>query len=83
MIKKTLVNGIYDTCPTYGPQVYMPKRQVVVTDGVVSFVDKEHCSYEYNVISFFDVNNIYFKETKMSSIVTRDHDTRDFVYYEK
>ncbi len=81
MSRQILTDGVYDTCPTYGPQVYMPMRQVWVRDGVVEFVDKEHCQYTYSVSSFFDVNNIYIKETKQTSRVVKDLETNDYVYF--
>lgn len=80
MNKRILENGVYDTCPTYGPQVYMPMRQVIVKDGAVEFVDKEHSRHVFNVGHFFDVNNVFNCDTKESFVVTYNNETNQYQY---
>lgn len=67
-----LADGVYETCPKFGPQIYMPKRQVVVKDNRVSFVVNEGPVWSWHVSSFFDVNNIWDKETGKSHPVEED-----------
>lgn len=68
-----LADGIYDTCPKFGPQVYMQRRQVIVKDNSVSFIDKnDGRDWSWYVPNFFDVNNIWDKETGKSHVVSDD-----------
>lgn len=68
---RELADGVYDTCPTYGPHVYMPERLVRVKGNIVHFViddiiipDPRPMGWPhlFSVSSFFDVNIIFDKE---------------------
>lgn len=69
----TLTDGIYDTCPKYGPQIYMPKRQVIVKNNSVKLVnDSDGYNFSWSCANFFSVNNIWDKEKNSSHFVEQD-----------
>jgi hypothetical protein len=68
---RELADGVYDTCPLYGPKVYMPERLVRVTDNRVSFVIDDIVipepkpsgfPFRFSVADFFSVNVLFNKE---------------------
>jgi hypothetical protein len=68
---RELADGEYDTCPMYGPKVYMPDRLVRVEKNVVSFVIDDTVTPDpkpmgwprrFSVPDFFSVNVIFDKE---------------------
>lgn len=64
-----LADGEYDTCPKFGPQIYMPDRRVVVRNNTVTLiVQKEYPDtpdwlkgrcWSFHVSDFFKVNNLF------------------------
>lgn len=70
-----LPDGVYDTCPTYGPQVYMPDRRIQVVNNSVRLIHDEAnppdpkpfgWPYRFNVEFFFAVNRLFDKEKNRS-----------------
>jgi hypothetical protein len=66
-----LADGVYDTCPKFGPKVYMPDRLVRVENNVVGFVIDDTVTpdpkplgwpHRFTVSSFFSVNVLFDKE---------------------
>lgn len=49
-------DGKYDTCPMYGPQVYMGDRRVTISNGTV--VLNTHPECKFGTKFFFRVNRI-------------------------
>lgn len=55
-------DGIYDTCPKYGPKYLSPKRRVKVEKNTVELLNEPR--FSWTVSDFFDVNFIVTTETK-------------------
>lgn len=76
MIRGILADGIYETCPTHGPQVFMANRQIEVKDNIVRLVNDDK-NFTWHLSHFFDVNNIWDKEAGKSHSV-QDHKNYTF-----
>lgn len=57
----SLPDGRYHTCPKYGPQVFMPSREIEVNGKVVQLVEDRVHRFTFH--EWFDVNNLVTLET--------------------